>query len=65
VVRLRNVCVSSQRLIISSIGLPPDGKFHIDINPSVLAFKNQSVKGTLVAGLGDIDETLDFARRGI
>ncbi len=48
-----------------SIGLPPDGKFHIDVNPSILAFKNQSIKGTLVAGLGDVDETLDFARRGM
>jgi propanol-preferring alcohol dehydrogenase len=36
----------------------------MDINPSALVFKNQSVKGTLVAGLGDVDETLDFARRG-
>lgn len=51
-------------LIISSIGLPPAGKFNIDVNPSALVFKNQSVKGTLVAGLGDVDETLDFARRG-
>jgi propanol-preferring alcohol dehydrogenase len=37
----------------------------MDVNPSILAFKNQSVKGTLVAGLGDVEETLDFARRGI
>ena len=47
-----------------SIGLPPAGKFHIDVNPSVLASKNQSIKGTLVSGLADVDETLDFARRG-
>jgi alcohol dehydrogenase, propanol-preferring len=49
----------------SSIGLPPAGKFHIDVNPSQLAFKNQSIKGTLVAGLADVDETLEFARRGL
>ncbi len=53
-----------QLLTFSSIGLPPTGQFHIDLNPSQLVFKNQSVKGTLVAGLGDVDETLDFARRG-
>jgi D-arabinose 1-dehydrogenase-like Zn-dependent alcohol dehydrogenase len=51
-------------LILSSIGLPPTGKFNMDVNPAALVFKNQSVKGTLVAGLGDVDETLDFARRG-
>jgi len=51
-------------LTLHSIGLPPTGQFNIDLNPSQLVFKNQSVKGTLVAGLGDIDETLDFARRG-
>jgi len=48
----------------SSIGLPTAGKFHIDVNPSILAVKNQSVKGTLVSGLADVDETLEFARRG-
>jgi len=47
------------------IGLPPTGKFNMDVNPAALVFKNQSVKGTLVAGLGDVDETLDFARRGL
>ncbi len=36
----------------------------MDVNPSALVFKNQSIKGTLVASLGDVDETLDFARRG-
>ena len=52
-------------LIIPSIGLPPNGKFHIDLDPTVLAFKNQSIKGTLVASLQDVDETLEFARRGM
>jgi propanol-preferring alcohol dehydrogenase len=53
-----------QSLTLASIGLPPAGSFNLDVNPSALVFKNQSVKGTLVAGLGDVDETLDFARRG-
>lgn len=47
-----------------SIGLPPKGQFHIDVDPNRLAFGNQSIKGTLVSPLGDIDETLNFARRG-
>ena len=47
-----------------SIGLPPAGKFHIDLDPSGLVFRNQAVQGTLVASLKDLDETLDFAARG-
>jgi alcohol dehydrogenase, propanol-preferring len=50
--------------IIMCIGLPPTGKFHVDLDPSTLIFRKQSIKGTLVSSLGDIDETLDFARRG-
>jgi len=47
------------------IGLPTAGKFHIDVNPSQLAFRNQSLKGTLVSGLADVDQTLEFAQRGL
>lgn len=50
--------------VVMCIGLPQDGSFHIDVNPTVLASRNQSVKGTLVAGMVDVDETLDFAKRG-
>jgi propanol-preferring alcohol dehydrogenase len=46
------------------IGLPPAGKYNMEVNPSALAFRNQSIKGTLVAGMADVDETMDFARRG-
>lgn len=46
------------------IGLPPAGQFHIDVDPSRLVFSNQGIKGTLVSPLNDIDEALDFARRG-
>jgi len=46
------------------IGLPPTGKYHIDLDPTQLVFRNQTLKGTLVSSLADIDETLDFARRG-
>ncbi|KAG9231122.1 alcohol dehydrogenase 1 [Amylocarpus encephaloides] len=50
---------------VMCIGIPPKGKFHIDVNPATMCFKNQSVKGTLVASLADVDETLDFAKRGL
>lgn len=46
------------------IGLPPDGKYHIDLTPNILSFHNQSVKGTLVSSMGDVDETLQFASWG-
>ncbi|EXJ83014.1 hypothetical protein A1O3_06831 [Capronia epimyces CBS 606.96] len=49
---------------IMCIGLPPRGKYHIDLDPTPLIFRNQSIKGTLVASLADIDATLDFAKRG-
>lgn len=50
---------------VMCIGLPPAGKFNIEVNPSTLAFRNQGIMGTLVAGMADVDETLDFARRGM
>lgn len=46
------------------IGLPPAGQFHIDVDPTRMVFMNQGVRGTLVSPLSDIDEALDFARRG-
>lgn len=49
---------------VMCIGLPAHGKFHIDLDPSRLVFRNQSIKGTLVSSMADVDETLDFARRG-
>jgi len=47
------------------IGLPPAGTQHIDVDPSQMCFKKQSVQGTLVSNMGDVDKTLDFARRGM
>ncbi|KUI57498.1 Alcohol dehydrogenase 1 [Cytospora mali] len=46
------------------IGLPPKGDFHIDVDPTRMVFFGQSVQGSFVSTLGDIDETLDFAKRG-
>jgi len=50
---------------VMCIGLPPAGKYHIDLDPTGLIFRNQSFKGTLVSSLGDLDETLQWAARGI
>lgn len=50
--------------VVMCIGLPPAGSFHIDLDPTTLIFRNQSIKGTLVSSLGDLDETLAFAARG-
>lgn len=50
--------------VVMCIGLPPAGKYNIDIPPSALVFRNQSLKGTLVSSLGDLDEVLAFAARG-
>jgi len=50
--------------VVMCIGLPPAGQFHIDVDPTGLIFRNQSIKGTLVSSLGDLDETLEFAARG-
>lgn len=57
--------VPSSSLTVHSIGLPPAGTFHIDVDPSRMVFKNQTIMGTLVSSLGDVDETLDFAKRGL
>jgi propanol-preferring alcohol dehydrogenase len=32
--------------------------------PNQLVFRNQSIKGTLVSNMADVDETLQFAVRG-
>lgn len=54
----------SRKLTRNSIGLPPAGKFHIDLDPTSLVFRNQSIQGTLVSSAQEIDETLEFASRG-
>ncbi|KIV96991.1 hypothetical protein PV10_00801 [Exophiala mesophila] len=46
------------------IGIPPAGKYNIDLAPASLVFRGQSIQGSLVSPLSDIDETLEFARRG-
>lgn len=44
--------------------MPPAGKFKIDLNVTPLIQRNQTITGTLVGSLVDVDEALDFAQRG-
>jgi D-arabinose 1-dehydrogenase-like Zn-dependent alcohol dehydrogenase len=50
---------------VMCIGLPPAGTQHIDVDPNQMCFKKQSVQGTLVSSMADVDKTLDFAKRGL
>lgn len=50
---------------VMCIGLPPAGTQHIDVDPNALCFKKQSVTGTLVSSMADVDKTLEFAKRGL
>jgi D-arabinose 1-dehydrogenase-like Zn-dependent alcohol dehydrogenase len=50
---------------VMCIGLPPAGTLHVDVDPNQMCFKKQSVQGTLVSSMADVDKTLDFARRGL
>ena len=36
----------------------------IEFPPAAIVFRNQTITGTLVSSLSDIDQTLDFAKRG-
>ncbi|KAH7087716.1 chaperonin 10-like protein [Paraphoma chrysanthemicola] len=52
---------------VMCIGIPPVGERHFDIpvDPTVMIMKKQSIKGTLVSNMADVDKTLDFAKRGL
>ncbi|KAH9867808.1 hypothetical protein IAQ61_007112 [Plenodomus lingam] len=50
---------------VMCIGLPPAGTQHIDVDPNQLCFKKQSVHGTVVSSMLDVDKTLEFAKRGL
>lgn len=50
---------------VMCIGLPPAGQLHIDVDPGQMCLKKQSVQGTLVSSMADVDKTLDFAKRGL
>ncbi|KAL1606453.1 chloride channel [Paraconiothyrium brasiliense] len=50
---------------VMCVGLPPAGSHHIDVDPNQMCFRKQSVQGTLVSSMGDVDKTLQFAQRGL
>jgi len=49
---------------VMCIALPPAGQHTMTVVPNAIIFRNQSVKGTLVSNMADVDETLQFAKRG-
>jgi D-arabinose 1-dehydrogenase-like Zn-dependent alcohol dehydrogenase len=50
---------------VMCIGLPPAGTQHMDVDPNQMCFRKQTISGTLVSSMADVDKTLDFARRGL
>lgn len=67
--RLCGECELSVRPCIAvdvhSIGLPPKGRFHMDVDPTQLVLLNQSIHGTFVGGKTDIEAALEYARKGM
>ncbi|KAE9966091.1 hypothetical protein BLS_002435 [Venturia inaequalis] len=49
---------------VMCIGLPTAGTNNMTIAPAQVIFRNQGIRGTLVSNMADVDETLDFAKRG-
>jgi len=49
---------------VMCIALPAAGTHNITAVPAQMAFRNQGVRGTLVSNMVDVDETLQFAKRG-
>ncbi|KAF2126219.1 alcohol dehydrogenase 1 [Dothidotthia symphoricarpi CBS 119687] len=50
---------------VMCIGLPPAGTLTMTVDPSMMCFRKQSVRGTLVSSMADVDKTLEFAKRGL
>ncbi|KAF2225545.1 alcohol dehydrogenase [Elsinoe ampelina] len=50
---------------VMCIGLPSKGTVTLGADPSTFAFRNLTVKGTLVGSMKDTAIALDFARRGL
>jgi propanol-preferring alcohol dehydrogenase len=36
----------------------------MNVVPNMVVFRNQTIRGTLVSNMADVDETLQFAKRG-
>ena len=50
---------------VMCIGLPPKGSTTLGADPALFAFRNLTVKGTLVGSMRDTHMALDYARRGL
>lgn len=50
---------------VMCIGLPTKGSVTLGADPNQFAFKNLTVKGTLVGSMRDTDKALDYAKRGL
>ncbi|EUC44875.1 hypothetical protein COCMIDRAFT_96959 [Bipolaris oryzae ATCC 44560] len=50
---------------VMCIGLPPAGTQHIDVDPTHMCMRKQTITGTLVSNMADVDKTLEFASRGL
>ncbi|KAF2432009.1 alcohol dehydrogenase 1 [Tothia fuscella] len=50
--------------VVMCIALPAAGTNNMTVVPAQMVFKNQSIKGTLVSNMADVQETLQFAKRG-
>jgi len=49
---------------VMCIALPTAGTNNMTVVPAAVIFRNQSIQGTLVSNMADVDECLDFAKRG-
>ncbi|KAI9688718.1 MAG: hypothetical protein M1822_001075 [Bathelium mastoideum] len=50
---------------VMCIGLPSAGTVTLGADPNVFAFRNLTIKGTLVGSMHDVDTALKFAQRGV
>ncbi|KXJ86107.1 chaperonin 10-like protein [Microdochium bolleyi] len=50
--------------VVMCIGLPPKDQYKINLSPTAIIVRGQSIKGSLVSSLADVDATLEFAKRG-
>ncbi|KAH7024598.1 alcohol dehydrogenase [Microdochium trichocladiopsis] len=50
--------------VVMCIGMPPKDQHKINLFPTSIIVRGQSIKGTMVSSLADVDATLEFARRG-
>ena len=49
---------------MSSIGVAAPGEYNINLDPTRIVLRGQSIRATFVSSLAEIDETLYFAKRG-